>query len=63
MNQRRVESDDSSPLSIPVLDGLPLFLVEQAVDLGFSEATNFVKFFKRIAGTTPEAFRREQRES
>lgn len=26
--------------------------------LGFSEATNFVKFFRRIAGTTPEAFRR-----
>tara|TARA_R110002096_G_scaffold16106_2_gene54959 strand:+ start:4267 stop:5028 length:762 start_codon:yes stop_codon:yes gene_type:complete len=30
---------------------------EIAFDLGFSEATNFVKFFKRIAGTTPEAFR------
>ncbi len=25
--------------------------------LGFSEPTNFVKFFKRVAGTTPEAFR------
>ncbi len=36
---------------------------EIAFDLGFSEATNFVKFFKRIAGTTPEAFRQEQRES
>lgn len=28
--------------------------------LGFSEATNFVKFFKRVVGTTPEAFRRAQ---
>lgn len=36
---------------------------EIAFDLGFSEATNFVKFFKRIAETTPEAFRQEQRES
>jgi len=36
---------------------------EIAFDLGFSEATNFVKFFKRIAGTTPEVFRQEQRES
>ena len=27
-------------------------------DLGFSEPTNFVKFFKRVVGTTPEAFRR-----
>ncbi len=26
--------------------------------LGFSEATNFVKFFKRYTGTTPAAFRR-----
>lgn len=25
--------------------------------LGFSEPTNFVKFFRRLAGTTPEAFR------
>jgi len=31
---------------------------ETALDLGFSEATNFVKFFKRIVGQTPEAFRR-----
>lgn len=33
---------------------------EIAFGLGFSEATNFVKFFKRIARTTPEAFRQEQ---
>jgi len=33
-----------------------------AFDLGFTEATNFVKFFKRIAGQTPEAFRKEQRD-
>ncbi len=26
--------------------------------LGFTEATNFVKFFRRMTGTTPEAFRR-----
>jgi AraC-like DNA-binding protein len=26
--------------------------------LGFSEPTNFVKFFRRLAGTTPQAFRR-----
>lgn len=25
--------------------------------LGFSEPTNFVKFFRRVAGTTPQAFR------
>lgn len=38
--------------------------VEQiAFDLGFSEATNFIKFFKRIAGQTPQAFRAKQRES
>ena len=30
-------------------------------DLGFSEASNFVKFFKRIAGETPEAFRLAKR--
>ena len=29
-----------------------------AGDLGFSEATNFVKFFKRLEGTTPLDFRR-----
>ncbi|MEL7362149.1 MAG: helix-turn-helix domain-containing protein, partial [Bacteroidota bacterium] len=29
--------------------------------LGFSEATNFVKFFKRVVGITPEAFRLTQR--
>ncbi len=34
---------------------------EIAFDLGFSEATNFVKFFKRVAGQTPEAFREAQR--
>ncbi|MEL6615470.1 MAG: helix-turn-helix domain-containing protein [Bacteroidota bacterium] len=28
--------------------------------LGFSEATNFVKFFRRVDGSTPEAFRRSQ---
>ncbi|MEM1181912.1 MAG: helix-turn-helix transcriptional regulator [Acidobacteriota bacterium] len=33
-------------------------LVEQvAEDLGFSEATNFVKFFRRTTGMTPTAFR------
>lgn len=30
-------------------------------DLGFSEPTNFVKFFRRETGTTPGAFRRAQR--
>jgi AraC-like DNA-binding protein len=29
--------------------------------LGFSEPTNFVKFFRRCAGTTPEAFRQAHR--
>ncbi len=29
--------------------------------LGFSDPTNFIKFFKRIAGVTPDAFRRNQR--
>ncbi|TAG28696.1 MAG: hypothetical protein EAZ40_03315 [Rhodobacterales bacterium] len=29
--------------------------------LGFSEPTNFVKFFRRRVGTTPEAFRRGHR--
>ncbi|MEM1202171.1 MAG: helix-turn-helix transcriptional regulator [Acidobacteriota bacterium] len=29
-----------------------------AARLGFSESTNFVKFFKRVEGTTPSAFRR-----
>ena len=28
--------------------------------LGFTEATNFVKFFRRIVGSTPDAFRRTQ---
>lgn len=28
--------------------------------LGFSEPTNFVKFFKRLVGSTPDAFRRSQ---
>ena len=36
---------------------------EIAFDLGFSEATNFVKFFKRITDTTPEAFRQEKARS
>ena len=31
---------------------------EIGCQLGFSEATNFVKFFKRMAGVTPSAFRR-----
>lgn len=30
-----------------------------AESLGFSESTNFVKFFQRISGETPEAFRRK----
>ncbi|MEK8026849.1 helix-turn-helix domain-containing protein [Pseudaquabacterium rugosum] len=30
--------------------------------LGFSEPTNFLKFFKRCAGVTPEQFRRAQRQ-
>ena len=30
-----------------------------AFDLGFDEATNFVKFFKRVEGVTPTDFRRE----
>lgn len=29
--------------------------------LGFSEPTNFVKFFRRLVGTTPEAFRQAHR--
>jgi AraC-like DNA-binding protein len=29
--------------------------------LGFSEPTNFVKFFRRLVGTTPEAFRKAHR--
>lgn len=29
-----------------------------AFSLGFSESTNFVKFFKRVSGQTPEEFRR-----
>ncbi len=29
--------------------------------LGFSEPTNFVKFFRRLVGTTPDAFRRAHR--
>ncbi len=33
----------------------PVYLV--ADTLGFSESTNFVKFFQRISGETPEAFR------
>jgi AraC-like DNA-binding protein len=31
-----------------------------AAELGFSEPTNFVKFFKRISGQTPGEYRREQ---
>ncbi|MBS1824040.1 MAG: helix-turn-helix domain-containing protein [Acidobacteria bacterium] len=33
-------------------------IVEIGSQLGFSEATNFVKFFKRMAGVTPSLFRR-----
>lgn len=33
---------------------------EIGYELGFSEASNFVKFFKRIVGQTPEAFRLQQ---
>ncbi|WP_422823267.1 helix-turn-helix transcriptional regulator [Variovorax ureilyticus] len=29
--------------------------------LGFSEPTNFVKFFRRVVGVTPEAFRKAHR--
>ena len=29
--------------------------------MGFDEATNFIKFFRRLAGTTPAAFRRRYR--
>ena len=29
------------------------------VSLGFSEPTNFLKFFKRVAGSTPDAFRQK----
>lgn len=29
--------------------------------LGFSEPTNFLKFFKRVVGMTPDAFRRRYR--
>ena len=32
-------------------------LAEIGCQLGFSEATNFVKFFKRTAGMTPSTFR------
>ncbi len=30
-----------------------------AIDLGFSESTNFVKFFKRVTGETPDDFRQK----
>ena len=33
-------------------------IYEIAYELGFSESTNFVKFFQRLAGETPEAFRK-----
>ncbi len=33
---------------------------EIAFSLGFTEATNFVKFFKRIVGQTPESFRQSR---
>jgi AraC-like DNA-binding protein len=32
-----------------------------AAETGFDEASNFVKFFKRAAGCTPEAFSKQQR--
>jgi AraC-like DNA-binding protein len=31
------------------------------LSLGFSEATNFVKFFRRVSGDTPAAFRSTHR--
>jgi AraC-like DNA-binding protein len=31
-----------------------------AESLGFSEATNFIKFFKRETGCTPAEFRQQQ---
>ena len=34
-----------------------------AADLGFAEATNFVKFFRREADCSPGAFRRQQAEA
>ncbi len=40
----------------------PLTVSAIALELGFSEATNFVKFFKRGAGCTPAAFRAATRE-
>ena len=40
----------------------PLTVSAIALELGFSEATNFVKFFKRGAGCTPAAFRAGTRE-
>lgn len=40
----------------------PLTVSAIALELGFSEATNFVKFFKRGAGCTPAAFRAGARE-
>lgn len=36
--------------------GAPIEALAEA--LGFSEATNFVKFFRRHTGETPAAFRR-----
>lgn len=34
-------------------------IYEIAEELGFSESTNFVKFFQRLAGETPEIFRKK----
>ena len=36
-------------------------IAEIGHDLGFTEATNFVKFFKRMAGVAPVAFRTGER--
>ena len=35
----------------------PLSIAEIGYNLGFSEATNFNKFFRRLEGTTPQLFR------
>lgn len=37
----------------------PIYLIAEG--LGFAEATNFAKFFRRETGLTPAAFRAENR--
>lgn len=39
----------------------PVAVAQIGYQLGFSEPTNFVKFFRRLEGMTPEAFRRQLR--